>query len=239
MKYFFAIIMLIIGIKATPQSTIHVYSENSSINVIEEIPLKKQFLDSLFYTGNVVFKDGSVSSAPLNYNLVLNEISFIDSESKLMALDITSNIVYISYHNRLFIPYNKTVIEQIQSYDGDVSLFVKRTTKVKESSVTGPYGIKMDPSQVYKLIPKPVAGRSLNSFEFINDIEVDVSMETSYYIKSMGKIHKISRIKDIKKLFPEKNDTILNYINEQKLNISNAEDLKKLIAFCTDTKIEK
>ncbi|MHC1703351.1 MAG: hypothetical protein AB9846_05535 [Tenuifilaceae bacterium] len=237
MKYLFIVVVLSISLNVLSQSSIHVYSENSTINVVEEIPLKKQFLDSVFYQGNVVFKDGSVSSAPLNYNLVLNEISFIDGESKLMALDITSNIVYISYHNRLFIPFNKSVIEQIQSYDGDVSLFVKRTTKIKESSVTGPYGIKMDPSQVYKLIPKPVAGRSLNSFEFINDIEVDVTMETSYYIKSKGKINKISRVKDISKLFPNKKESMLNYINEQKLNISNAEDLIKLIAYCTDNNI--
>jgi|GEM_PF-2974878 hypothetical protein len=44
----------------------------------------------------------------------------------------------------------------------------------------------------------------------------------------------ISRVKDLKRVFPAKKDAITDYIARNSLNISSLNDLKALIRFCLD-----
>lgn len=234
MKKLFFVLFYTISISTIGQNDLKVVTDKSSIDIKEQVPLRNQFLDTMFYQGRVYFKSGGTSGALMNYNLLNNGILFVDKEKKLLVLDGLENISMITYSKRIFIPFNDNVLEQIYSYKNDIALLLKRKTHI-DKHTTGPYGIKMDPSETERVAA--LDGFVLHSKfyqELKSEIDITVTMELEYFIKINDKIKPVSKIKDLKKLFPNKKDSILSFIQEKNLNINNANDLDRLIRFCID-----
>jgi len=234
MKKIIFVLFYTISISTIGQNDIKVVTDKSSLDIKEQVPLRNQFLDTMFYQGRVYFKNGGTSGALMNYNLLNNGILFVDREKKLLVLDGLENISMITYSKRIFIPFDGKILEQIYSYKNDIALLLKRKTYI-DKNTTGPYGIKMDPSETERVTA--LDGFVLHSKyykELKSEIEVTVTMELDYYLKINDKIKPVSKIKDLKKLFPNKKDSILSFIQEKNLNINDANDLNKLIKFCID-----
>ncbi|MHC1703352.1 MAG: hypothetical protein AB9846_05540 [Tenuifilaceae bacterium] len=232
MKKILFIILYTISINSIGQNDIKVYTDKSSLDIKEQIPLRNQFLDTMFYQGRVYFKNGGTSGALMNYNLLNNGILFVDKEKKVLILDGLENISMITYSKRVFLPYEGSVLEQIHLYKNDIALLLKRKTYV-DKHTTGPYGIKMDPSETERVAA--LDGFVLHSKyyqELKSEVNITVTMELQYFLKINDKIKPVSKIKDLKKLFPNKKDSLLDYIHEKNLNMGNVNDLNQLIKFC-------
>ena len=234
MKRILIIAFIALSLNAIGQKTIEVYSDKSLIYLNEEISLKSQFLDSLFYQGRVFFKNGKSSSALMNYNLLENGISFVDKNKNILILDGLDEILLVTYNRREFIPYQGNILEQIATYNNDISLFLKRKTSVKSNATNGAYGMNSQSANIgkYSYLSGPGGVQTYNDLN--KEIRVDVTLESEYFLKIDGKFFSVSRIKDLKKLFPSKRDSILNYISSNKLKLNNPLDLKQIIKYCVE-----
>jgi hypothetical protein len=234
MKKILFIVFIALSLNAIGQKTIVVYSDKSLIYLNEEISLRSQFLDSLFYQGKVIFKNGKTSSALMDYNLLDNGISFVDKNKNVLILDGLEEISFVIYNKRIFIPYQGYLLEQIDTYKNDISLFLKRKTTIKTNATNGAYGMNTESSNVtrYSSLSGPRSEQTYNDLN--KELRVDVTLESEFFLKMSERFVSVSRIKDLKKLFPAKKDSILNFISSNKLNLSNPNDLKQIIRYCVE-----
>src|SRR5689334_8271957 len=74
----------------------------------EKLPLAKQFKYPDFRSGQVVFKDGSIAPAKLNYSYLTGEVEFIGPANDTLALsdDKTPLVTYISIDSSLYCFHN-------------------------------------------------------------------------------------------------------------------------------------
>src|SRR5690349_12058475 len=68
----------------------------------ESIPDSIKFLYPHFATGFVYFKDGKISRAPLNYNLLVEEIQFISTDMDTLSIADEATIKLITMNNDSF-----------------------------------------------------------------------------------------------------------------------------------------
>lgn len=103
-----------------------------SFNLVEELDLYDQHLDTVYYYGTVNFRDNAIAKAYLNYNLITNSILFLDEQNVMLELDKLYLIKNITYGFRTFIPYNdKEVVELIRTFQDGASLLLHRTSDIK------------------------------------------------------------------------------------------------------------
>lgn len=230
-KILILFMLLNLSICTIAQNSINVISEKSTINLLEEVSLKEQFLDPEFISGKVFFKDGSVSSALLNYNLLLNTILFVGDNDIALTLSELNKISLVSYGKHKFIPYNNSFMEIVGSYKNDVILLLDRKVKVKDNKKVGLYGDSMETSAFTNITSYD---NKIMYRDFSHQINIDIIQNYSYYICVKSKFYKIQRVKDILKIFPEKKDSVLDYINNNNLKPSIIFDLDKIISYCTN-----
>jgi len=99
-KYFFPFLYLLCAEFAYSQETLSVNIDRVKFNLLEELSLNDQFLDSQFYYGRVTFTRGSGSSAYFNYNVITNELYFLDQDNRAFMLVGLENIAMITYGKR-------------------------------------------------------------------------------------------------------------------------------------------
>lgn len=91
-------------------------NDNTTVKAGEKIKdavsQKVKFRYPEFTTGSVSFKDGTKSGAPLNLNLLSEEMQFIDANGDTLSLDNEATIKYISISNDTFY-YSRGYLELI------------------------------------------------------------------------------------------------------------------------------
>ena len=85
-----------------------------------------QYLFPEFTDGYVFYTGLPRSSGKLNYNMLLGEMQFMDSENKLLALGNVPDVQMISIGSRKFYPYdNKEFVEELL-VAGKIQLQIRR-----------------------------------------------------------------------------------------------------------------
>jgi hypothetical protein len=226
-------VLLVSSLALYPQQPISIFLDKSTNNLLEVIPIKQQFLDTLFQAGRITYKSGSSSSAYINYNIVSNSIYFLGEQNKAYMLDRLIDIAIISYGKRIFMPITPTrVAEVIVQCSNGTTLLLQRQSKISNSRHTrGPYGTSTETSSLDRV-------EVVSSGGFHTDIDrnlnVKVDVISNYFIINNGKQYSIRNFKSLKKLFPLKWDEISSYIKEKELSFSNSNDMISLINFCSN-----
>lgn len=232
MNKIFSIVFFVICINAFGQNENEIYSNKSEVYSNEKDFQSHQFLDSTFYQGKIYFSDGKNASALMNYNLFDNGISVIGKDKSVLLLDGLDQILFVSYNNRIFIPYLGSFLEQIETYKNGTSLLIKRNAKTNRNIPV--YGLTSTSESGGKNSSTIGIGNQTSLSDLNEESKIEVTMESEYYIKMNGKFHLLNRIKDFKKLFPSKKDSIVAYISDNHLDISKVSDLKQIIKYCSD-----
>lgn len=178
-----------------------------------------------FSKGVVLMKNGVKNETSLNYNCLTEEMIFNDKGTKL-ALGQLEQIDTVFVNGRKFLPWNNRFIELI--YHSTYSLFAEHKCKIKDpgkpaayggtsqTSATTSYSSYFSGGQVYDL--KLPEGTETNPF-------------TEYWLRKNDKLVKFLNVRQLVKLFGEKEVLCKEYIKNNDVKYDDQESLVNFIRF--------
>ncbi|SKB85427.1 hypothetical protein [Dyadobacter psychrophilus] len=97
MKRWFLLIVMLISGNIVRAQTNDIYRVKNGSDVNKVIPFEQRYQFSKFQDGRVLFRNGKISRAPMNYSLVHGEVLFVDAKKDtLMFIDN-------EYINKIFV----------------------------------------------------------------------------------------------------------------------------------------
>src|SRR4051794_20220413 len=195
-------------------------------NVDTTLPADVKFHYPKFTQGSVFFRDGNVSSAMLDYNMLTGEMQFIAPKGDTLALANEATIKYIVINNDTFF-YDKIFL-QLVAGNTAAKLAKKEVLKVLDVKKAGGYGGVSSTSAITTINTMRVNGQATN---LTMQQEITLAKETTYYIGNAFNHFLQANKKNIIKLFGTKQSAIEQYLKDNKVAFNNEDDLKALIAF--------
>ncbi len=227
------LVLMIVPLIAFSQvKKIQVEVEKNAFNIVEEVSLKGQFLDSAFYGGKVVFKTGETSRNLFNYNMLNNNIFFLDEKGQALQLTGLKDISAIFYGKRTFFPLNaREVVELVETFPDGSILAVKRKTEIKNKvEQRGAYGSSTVTSATVRVTAiDDVRPTTIN---LDKTTEIEILLHLQYYVINNNKIFALKKLKDLKRIYPTKWEMILQHVRENNLKLENKDHIIALINFC-------
>ncbi len=198
-----------------------------------------QYLYPDFIPGRVVYKDGKSSTAHMNYNMLVNEVLFIDSrryallksnpENKSLAQPqsvLLKDVEYISIGPDYFINTDRGLMLLIADYP--VRLLQHNTITMSGETKTGAYGQAVETAAVESRtkVPDAPTAADLNP-----QVATEFSRKTAYFLFFNNKLYPATK-GQFEKLFPQKKEELKQYFSSAKPDFGNMEYLKELLKYC-------
>jgi len=192
-----------------------------------------------FEKGIVVFKNGTRSSAPLNYNMVSEEMLFQDTEGTIMAINNLSDIVALTIGERFFLPdASKNVFyEEIQAGTG--SFLIQRKANILSQGRASGYGGHSETGSIRSV--NMLTGSGSGAIESGTGIRPNVKLnldekfriKTNYffYLISGKSYKKFTSAKTLGKLFKGQESKIEAFAKEQSIDFSNIDDIARIVGY--------
>lgn len=190
--------------------------------------------------GTLYYKDGSVAKSKFNYNFYEPQLLFWNDkpefpEDTLRRLNDLSNIVVAEIGDRTFVPALSGLGEMILS--NRISLISCKKVNISEKK-TGAYGTGGSTSSIRNVSSFNSNGTtssgtytgqttsSVVKYEFSSNSEISVAY-TLFLLKD-GKTYPLTK-KNLLKLFPKASGFISQYLEEQKPDLDNPQDMLNLV----------
>jgi len=199
------------------------------------------FLFPQFESGIVVFKNGTRTPAPLNYNMLQQVMMFLDNENNMMEFADLSNILVVIIGERRFFPISLKGMFYEEIKAGEGSFFVQHKAVMISQGKAAAYGGYSQTSSVTSI--SSIQGGSMDSqggtLGIIGlgrtDLKVDekfkMRKECSFFIKSGNGYKRFTSAKSLGKLFKGQASKIDEYAKEHSISFSNQEDIAKITEY--------
>jgi hypothetical protein len=175
-----------------------------------------------FAAGTYMLKDGSVSPATLNYNILIGEMQYI-TRRDTMSISNPQDFNFFKVNNVSFYFRDgyKEVIQDYDSYKLAVAIEISLAAE-KVAAYGSPAGASkvsalshFDGNITYQLKPRE------------NTV---VTKKITYYILDKDKLSEPATKKNFLKIFSKV--PVAEYLKANSINFNKVEDLKKLLEFC-------
>lgn len=186
-----------------------------------------------FKLGTVFFKDRRSSGAPMNYNLVLNEIQFIDAKGDTLSLADEPLIKLITIENDSFF-YSKGYYQLLNSFK-NIRLAKKETINLSSANKIGAYGQPVQGGAVSSYTSYSSGGRDVNLV--INE-KITLKKEESYYLADADDHLMPAAKKNLQRAFPKYSATIEEYCKSNSTDFKKESDVAKLFDYLKQYKIQ-
>lgn len=201
-----------------------------------------QYLYPNFIQGRVFFDTGEASTAYLNYNILLNEIHFLenqhienmDMETENDFLDhaqslVLDDIEFIVIGKDVFVNTPRGIMFLVANYDIQLLQYNKITqTGTKK---TGAYGQEVQSASIESRDRLP------SDFQRHSDLKpmlmTEYSRKSEYFLYEDGKLTPTSR-RQFERAFPALKEDIRTFVSDNNTNFDDMEDLKTLLQFCAE-----
>ncbi len=210
----------------------HLYAQTNSWTIKAGQEIKEAISPSVrfrypeFVSGNVYFKDGTTSQAQLDFNLLNEEMQFINPNGDTLSIDNEATIKYITINNDTFY-YSKVYLELVTS-NPLIKIAKKQRLKVGEIKKIGGYEQASSTSAITSVssLTHRAGVTNLNQ-----RAELLLLKETIYYIGDNYNRFSPANKKNVMKMFGRQELLIENFLTENKIKFNNEDDLKMLITF--------
>lgn len=183
-----------------------------------------------FKNGKVVYKNGAVVYAKLNYDPLNQRMLFLSpSDNSLLEIVNPSDISYINIEGRMFEQIKGNLFYERINYN-DLILYIQwRSKAISEGKPSG-YGTTSTTSAITSVSVINKEGRTipLNVSEKFN-----YKPDNFYYVKINNTQKRFSTPDSLAKLFKAHKKEIKKYIKENKLDFDNPEDIKSAVEYCS------
>ncbi|MDQ6813503.1 MAG: hypothetical protein M3040_07205 [Bacteroidota bacterium] len=222
---FFVASLLIFNASSAQQPRIYIVKAGEVPS--EVLPVEAMFQYPQFKQGIVYLRDGSASTAKLNYNIMLNEMQFITNRGDTLAIAYPETIKNITIDSTLYY-YDKTYIQIIAQVDSF-------KLGMKQLYVQSPYRTRGG-------YDAPTAAGAITTYSSISSSSVNARLqikkdvqfekEVSYLVSNQfNRFFKADK-KSFLNIFPKRKAEIENYMSQYKIEYSKEPDLEKLLKFC-------
>jgi len=182
-----------------------------------------------FTDGKVIFKDGRVIEAKMNYNRVFDQMLFIDTKKDTLAMSVEKNIKFIAFEKDTFY-YNDGFIRVIVDNDF-VKLAEKQTWVVADIRKMGTHNRPSNTFAIQSFTSYTNGIDAAKSKDLVLNEEIVLRKETEYYFGNASGHFARANKKKLQELFPNDETSIENYLKENKVNFDKKNDLEKLAQF--------
>jgi len=197
--------------------------------------ISKSVPDSVLYqypqftAGRVHFRNGSTTSAQLNYNRFLDEMQFLTDHGDTLAIAEAETINLILVGIDSFY-YDKGYFFVV-SNNGSIKLAIKQGFKILDKQKTAAYDMSSSVSSIRNVNSYTTEGKMYN---LAVREDVVLTRETYYYFGNNYNQFVPATKKDLMSLYPKHRNEISKYIKENELRFQDREDLEKLMQFLAD-----
>jgi hypothetical protein len=210
------------------QNTQQYYKIQPGQPIEEVLTNEVRFLHPEFKAGTVLFRNGSIGASRLNYNFYHQELQFINGEDTL-ALDKGEEIRYVAIEKDTFYFREKQWIRHIAS-KSNVRLAEAKYLAFANVEKTGMYGQVMANTTVdsYQMtvanVPKNIDANQILTFVMTQD----------YYIGDRLDKYMLANKKNIGNMFGNKCPGIEKFLETEKINYKNGDDMKKVFDYLSN-----
>jgi len=177
-----------------------------------------------FTAGIVKLKSGLVNKAILNYDLVNQQMVFLQRKLTLVV-DEPEKIDTVFLANRIFVPFPKGFYEVLMK-EGNVTLFKQHKAYVESPGMPVGYGAKSQtaaPNYVHQIYgPTGVIKLKLPD-------DFKVTDDSQYWIRIGDKMSSFENRKQLLKILKDKQKELEMFIAGNKTDFKKSEDVKNLI----------
>lgn len=184
-----------------------------------------QYLFRDFSKGVVQFRNGTVTSAMMNYNTLSGKMVF-EKSGKLLDLINTETIDTVYLQNTKFVPHEDIFLDVVA--DSPIPLFIQYKSDLMTPGKAAAYGgtSQTTSSTSYSTVFTDSKTYNINLPE---GYRVDKSTVNWVFIN--GKMQKFLNEKQYLRIFKNREPELKRFIKENSINFKNRSDLIKLLYF--------
>jgi len=198
------------------------YGTFAQVHTVKQLT---QYLFADFGEGSVLQKSGTVTKTILNYNTLTQEMIFKQGD-QFLALDKLYEIDTVFLNNKKFVPAGQLFYEV--GTITRIPLFIQHASEIiPPGSETG-YG-KSQTTAITNVTDLKSSGRA---YALSLPDEYTFRNQTTYLLRKDGHFITVKNVKDVKNVFPAKENLIDDFVKTNKISFKKAEDVIKLIEFC-------
>ncbi|MBN1388999.1 MAG: hypothetical protein JW965_11170 [Bacteroidales bacterium] len=194
----------------------------AQITVSDNIP---QYLFNRFADGLIVKKSGEKVLASLNYNIVTEEMIFLEND-RFMALGNLQSIDTVYLNNMIFLPAGDAFYEL--AVIGKVKLLVQFSGTVQVEGEDVGYGITSKTSRVTSLSALTNSG-VLYNMDLPENLKV--SRKITYHVEVDGERERFINKRAFLRIFKDKKKELDRYIKEENVEFDNYNDIVSLVKY--------
>lgn len=192
-------------------------------NMVAQPESNSGFLFEKFTDSFIYYRDGRRFNVPLNYNLITRQFIFIDKQDDNQKKEFTEPgmIVAIEVDGRTFLPPSEGATEVIQS---EPPFYVSYQATVKKEKPVA-YGGTTQTASVdsYSQL------RGVGQIGGVDGTQKSLaSVDKEYKVKVGKRTKRFSNEKQFLKLFPEKKEALLRYMEEKQVDFDNVRQVLDL-----------
>lgn len=181
--------------------------------------------------GSVIFKDNTIGKSKLNFNLLTDDLLFVDSTKTYRSVNNQTNIKYVSIGKDLFYNTQKGFIQVIANIN-NVKLAIARKFKPVNISSKGAYGLSNNTASTTQL--SRIANSDNNNFSMLSiEQKVNLGYHELFYLIDNDKFFLINSVKPFVKVFKVNKKEVENFSKINNIDFNKREDILKLMNFCT------
>ncbi|MDR2125956.1 MAG: hypothetical protein LBP63_03910 [Prevotellaceae bacterium] len=205
---------------------------NNDDDIADILPRNAVYIFPDFMEGKVFFKNGTVTSANLNYNTLTEEMQFVDDKENILTISNPQDIDYVIIDAKVFYYVSGKKFGELLTINDEVKLVVKRKTKISDVLAKGAYGQVNTTFSVTSVVPT-----RQYDIGILRDLTFNIIDE--FLLEQNEKFSKITGIKSFLKIFPKYKDDISKFAESNNINFKNEKDLIKLTNYCTQLSLVK
>lgn len=204
----------------------------SDEEIEKAIPANERYRFENFRQGEVLFQNDTKANARLNYNLLIEEMQFVDITGDTMSLADEHLIKRIKLGENIFYYDEKSgFVEVIADYT-PVKLSIHQKFTTVNAEKMGAYGQSSAVSSIKTFSSYSTTNGQRQNLKLKGDVVLAIE-STFYLVDQNNRTYKANNAA-LKKIFPDHKNTIRDYVKSEDIDFNNEEDLRKLLQYCSE-----
>jgi hypothetical protein len=195
-------------------------------NIGEAISSSGMYRFPKFTEGSFEMKDGTKSRAIFNYHIGNGEMMYISNKGDTMAIGAPDELVHVTIGGTTQYIYNNKAYHEIL-LEGPPAKLAKRVKINLQNDRKGGYG-ESAPASSQAQLSNFAMGSQFLSLSY----DVEILKTTSFYwLDGKNNLQPATKKNTVKLVSKDKQSKLEAYIDENKTNFNNEDDLRRLLAF--------